>query len=271
MNNSPDLAQLLARVALRDQAAFDQLYRATSAHLLGIAFRISNNRERAEELLQETFVNVWHNAGSYNAAIALPMTWLINITRNKAIDARRSGATERASTVALEAPSRASTGRGLLGWFGELLSARALGGALAGLLLATVVLRMQPGLIGLEPRLDNLPQSYVGLLLDGAGKPTLLASSRRHGRLLTIKMLQPINVPAGKVAQLWALPKDGGAPFAVATIPDKGSATVALPESSEKLFFTVTQLAVSFEAAPAKQGDKPSAEFVLRGHCVKLW
>ena len=87
---------------MRDQAAFERLYRLTSAHLLGIAYRISNSRDRAEELLQDAFVNIWHGAHRYNATVAMPMTWLINIVRNKAIDARRAGASERASTVALD-------------------------------------------------------------------------------------------------------------------------------------------------------------------------
>jgi RNA polymerase sigma-70 factor (ECF subfamily) len=97
-----DLAQLLARVAMRDRVAFERVYRATCAHLLGVAFRILNNRDRAEEVLQEAFMNVWHSASGYNAGMATPMTWLINIVRNKAIDAVRSGKTERASTVTLD-------------------------------------------------------------------------------------------------------------------------------------------------------------------------
>lgn len=97
-----DLARWLARVALRDRSAFEQVYRATSSHLLGVAFRILNQRERAEEVLQEAFMNVWHNAGGFNAAVASPMTWLINIVRNKAIDTLRSGKTERSSTVELD-------------------------------------------------------------------------------------------------------------------------------------------------------------------------
>ena len=97
-----DLARLLAKVALRDRAAFEQVYRATCAHLLGVAFRILNQRERAEEVLQEAFMNVWHNAAGFNAALASPMTWLINIVRNKAIDTLRSGKTERGSTIALD-------------------------------------------------------------------------------------------------------------------------------------------------------------------------
>src|SRR6266568_2394127 len=103
MPTNEDFAALLPRVALGDRAAFEQVYRAACAHLLGVAFRILNSRERAEEVLQEAFMNVWHSAGGFDASVAGPMTWLINIVRNKAIDALRSGRTERASTLALDA------------------------------------------------------------------------------------------------------------------------------------------------------------------------
>ncbi|EJE54750.1 hypothetical protein PMI14_00380 [Acidovorax sp. CF316] len=152
-----------------------------------------------------------------------------------------------------------------------VLSGRTIAGALAGLLLCAVLVRVAPGMLGLEPRADALPASYVGLLLDGGGKPTLVASSRRQGRQLTVKLLQPLAVPAGQVAQLWALPKDGGAPLAVGVVPASGSARIALPDTSEKLFFTVSQLAVSFEPAPVQAGGAPSGPFVLTGHCVKVW
>jgi len=160
----------------------------------------------------------------------------------------------------LFAPSRKSGGR----W-------RALGGVLAGVLLCAVVLRMQPGLIGLEPQAEALPASYVGLLTDVQGKPAVLASSRRHGRQLTLKLLQPLTLPPGRVAQLWALPSDDSAPFPVGVVPAGGTTTLTLSDSSEKLFFKVSRLAVSLEAAPAKPGDIPSQPFVLSGHCVKLW
>jgi len=158
-----------------------------------------------------------------------------------------------------------------LQWLWGLLSARALGGVLAGAFLCAVVLRLQPGLIGMEPQSDVLPQSYVGLLTDAAGVPTVLASSRRHGTVMAVKLLQPVAIPDGSVAQLWALPKDGGAAFPVGVVPGKGSATLALADTSENLFFNVSRLAVSIEAAPARAGDKPSGDFVLSGHCVKLW
>lgn len=179
-------------------------------------------------------------------------------------DAVWHGLEQRLFPAAAPAPSR-------WGWLAGLLSGRTLGGALAGVLLCVLLLRAQPGLVGLEHEYDGLPASYVGLLTDAGGKPTVLASSRRHGRVLTVKMLQPVSVPAGQVAQLWALPKDGAAPFLVGVVPAQGSAKVALEDVSEKLFFTVPKLAVSFEARPAQRGDKPSGDFVLTGNCVKLW
>lgn len=97
-----DLAQLLARTALRDRAAFARLYRLTSGHLLGVAWRITLRREQAEEVLQDAFVNVWQHAGSYQRHIATPMTWLINIVRNRAIDGLRAGREESARTHPLD-------------------------------------------------------------------------------------------------------------------------------------------------------------------------
>jgi len=169
------------------------------------------------------------------------------------------------------APAAASARPSPWRWLADLLSARTLGSALAGVFLCVLVLRLQPGLVGLEPQRETLPASYVGLLLDAGGQPAVLASSRRHGRQLTVKLLRPLVVPSGTVAQLWALPRDGGAAFPVAVLPPQGGGAVALPDTSEKLFSAVGRLAVSFEPAPAAPGAVPTAPFVLSGHCVKLW
>lgn len=102
MAETTDLAALLARTALGDRRAFERLYQATSAHLLGVALQILNNRSWAEEVLQDAYVNVWHGASGYHAGVAKPMTWLIHIVRHRAIDAYRSRRTERATTDALD-------------------------------------------------------------------------------------------------------------------------------------------------------------------------
>jgi RNA polymerase sigma-70 factor (ECF subfamily) len=85
-NRSARLADLLARTALSDQAAFEELYRLSAPHLYGVALRILREPALAEDLLQEAFVNVWHHAGSYNAAKAKPQTWLTSIVRNRCLD-----------------------------------------------------------------------------------------------------------------------------------------------------------------------------------------
>src|SRR3984893_2121679 len=83
------LMELLARAALSDQQAFAELYRLTSSHLSAVALRILRESAAAEEVLQESFVNIWHHAGSYVAAKSQPLTWLTSIVRNRCLDQMR--------------------------------------------------------------------------------------------------------------------------------------------------------------------------------------
>jgi len=94
-----DLKQLLARVALGDRTAFRRLYDATAPSLFGVALRIVRQRDRAEEVLQDAFVNAWNRAAGYQAALSQPMTWLTAIVRNRALDELRSGAHQNAEPL----------------------------------------------------------------------------------------------------------------------------------------------------------------------------
>jgi RNA polymerase sigma-70 factor (ECF subfamily) len=94
-----DLADLLARTALRDRAAFRQLYEQTVRCLLAITVRLLRDQSWAEEVLQEAYVSIWNSAGNYSAAKAQPMTWLMTIARNRALDALRSTTSERETMV----------------------------------------------------------------------------------------------------------------------------------------------------------------------------
>ncbi len=86
------LANLLTRIAAQDRAAFRALYAAASAKLFGTLLRILGNRAEAEDALQEVFTRVWLRAGRYDPEKGQPMTWLIAITRNHAIDRLRARA-----------------------------------------------------------------------------------------------------------------------------------------------------------------------------------
>jgi RNA polymerase sigma-70 factor (ECF subfamily) len=91
---SRDLARLLARTGLGDRAAFAALYRRSAAHLMGVVLRIESDRGRAEDIVQEVYVNVWRAAGQFDAAQSQPLTWLTSIARNRAIDALRRRQTQ---------------------------------------------------------------------------------------------------------------------------------------------------------------------------------
>lgn len=88
-DRSARLADLLARTALADQAAFAELYRVTSGQLYAIAVRIVRDQAAAEEILQDVYVSVWHHAGTYAASKSQPLTWLTSIARNRCLDQLR--------------------------------------------------------------------------------------------------------------------------------------------------------------------------------------
>jgi RNA polymerase sigma-70 factor (ECF subfamily) len=80
------LQDLMARCALRDQRAFAELYRHTAPKLYGAALRILRREDWAEEVLQESFVNIWNHMGEYTASRSAPLTWMTAIVRNRALD-----------------------------------------------------------------------------------------------------------------------------------------------------------------------------------------
>jgi RNA polymerase sigma-70 factor, ECF subfamily len=86
MGSPHDLSTLLARVALRDRAAFESVYQATSAKLYGILLRILKRRDVADEVLQEVYVKIWDRAGDFDPKMASPITWMATIARNRALD-----------------------------------------------------------------------------------------------------------------------------------------------------------------------------------------
>ena len=94
------LAAALQRVANGDRKAFHEVYRRTSAKLFGVCLRIFAEREEAEDVLQEVYVSVWHKAGQFDPARASPITWLVTMARNRAIDRLR--ARERRITTPIE-------------------------------------------------------------------------------------------------------------------------------------------------------------------------
>ena len=87
---SQDIADLIARCALRDRAAFRTLYERTSAKLFGVVLRILKDRSEAEEAIQEVYIKIWQRADRYVAGGYSPISWLVAVARNHSLDILRA-------------------------------------------------------------------------------------------------------------------------------------------------------------------------------------
>lgn len=83
------LAQLAARVGLQDQAALGELYDVTVAKLFGLARTILRNPADAEEVVCDTYTQVWQTAARYDSSRGSIMGWLVTICRSRALDLLR--------------------------------------------------------------------------------------------------------------------------------------------------------------------------------------
>ncbi|MCS6761698.1 MAG: hypothetical protein MO846_06775 [Candidatus Devosia symbiotica] len=92
LNQAPsqDIADLIARCALRDHAAFRSLYERTSAKLFGIILRILKDRSEAEEAMQDVYVKIWQRADRYVAGTTSPISYLVAVARNYSLDLLRA-------------------------------------------------------------------------------------------------------------------------------------------------------------------------------------
>ncbi|MBK1834530.1 sigma-70 family RNA polymerase sigma factor [Roseibacillus ishigakijimensis] len=90
MSSAASPEDLLAQVAEGSPDAFSQLYDEFASALLGITLGILKNRAEAEETLQDVFVTIWKSAHQYRPELGKASTWLISLTRNRAIDRLRS-------------------------------------------------------------------------------------------------------------------------------------------------------------------------------------
>lgn len=82
--------ELLRAVAAKDEAALGQLYDRYRLILFGVLMRILNNREEAEDVLQEVFLQVWRRAADFDENRGRPFTWLVTLARSRGIDRLRS-------------------------------------------------------------------------------------------------------------------------------------------------------------------------------------
>ena len=78
-----------------DAGAFAGLYARHSRVAYSLAYRMMGERQAAEDLVQDAFLNVWRAAGSYRAQRGSVRTWVLSIVHNRGIDQLRSSASRR--------------------------------------------------------------------------------------------------------------------------------------------------------------------------------
>jgi RNA polymerase sigma factor (sigma-70 family) len=82
--------ELVLCLQQRDQQAFAYLYDNYAAALNGIIYKMVEQRELAEDILQEAFIKIWDNFAYYDSSKGRLFTWMLNLTRNLTIDTLRS-------------------------------------------------------------------------------------------------------------------------------------------------------------------------------------
>ena len=88
---SPDKdVELLRRIAQQDGNAFAEFYDRHSTLLYSVACKILNEPSDAEDVLQETFVQIWEKAAYFDPGLGKASTWAAVLVRNKAIDRIRA-------------------------------------------------------------------------------------------------------------------------------------------------------------------------------------
>jgi RNA polymerase sigma-70 factor (ECF subfamily) len=98
--------RLLGRIATGDAAALRLLYRQVSARAMAIAFRLLQDRAEAEDIVQETFLEVWKRAGQYEPERGGATAWITTIARSRAIDRLRAhGRSARAAQGTASEPA----------------------------------------------------------------------------------------------------------------------------------------------------------------------
>lgn len=84
--------RLLALVGAGDRTAFSVLYDRFAPRMFGLLVKLLRNRDHAEDVLQVVSLDIWRRADRYDPALGTAATWLLMVTRARAIDALRGSA-----------------------------------------------------------------------------------------------------------------------------------------------------------------------------------
>lgn len=85
----PNLRLWIAQVVEQDENALASLYDAMAGRVYGLALRITRNVQTAEEVVEDTFWQIWRQAPRFDPARGNATAWMLTMTRSRALDALR--------------------------------------------------------------------------------------------------------------------------------------------------------------------------------------
>ena len=86
---SSDDIELMQRIAQREQLALSDLYQRYGSMIYSLALRVLQNADLAEEITQDTILEVWHHPQKWDSTKGRLPSWLLTVTRYKSIDRLR--------------------------------------------------------------------------------------------------------------------------------------------------------------------------------------
>jgi RNA polymerase sigma-70 factor (ECF subfamily) len=92
-----ELQALIHAVAEGSQQALADLYERTGGHVFALALKLLKDRQLAEEVVLDVFLQVWKTAGTFDVRRGRPLGWMLTIARSRALDALRSRLVRRRS------------------------------------------------------------------------------------------------------------------------------------------------------------------------------
>jgi RNA polymerase sigma-70 factor (ECF subfamily) len=87
------LEDLLARIGDADASAFRSLFETVAPLVKGMARRLGADAITADEIVQDTFMNIWRKATFFSPQRGAALPWIFAIARNARIDRMRRQAT----------------------------------------------------------------------------------------------------------------------------------------------------------------------------------
>ena len=108
MADTPDDFELMQRIERQDADALAELYDRYGGLIFTLGLRMLRDRGEAEELVSDVLLEIWRRSARYDPSRGAPLTYLVTLTRSRAIDRQRSAAFRTKSQLSSAEPPESS-------------------------------------------------------------------------------------------------------------------------------------------------------------------